>query len=49
MFGDVQGTLVFIGALLAAAFLASLGMTAHERSSSPAKLPVEVVASTVEG
>jgi predicted MFS family arabinose efflux permease len=50
LFGDVQGTLVFIGALLAAAFVACLGMApAHERVGSPAKLPVEVAASTVEG
>jgi predicted MFS family arabinose efflux permease len=50
MFGNVEGTLVFIGALLAAAFLASFSMApAQEKSHGPAKLPVEVAASTVEG
>ena len=50
LFGNVEGTLVFVGALLAAAFVACLGMTpAHVPVRSPAKLPVEAVASTVEG
>lgn len=50
VFGNVEGTLLFIGALLAAAFIACLGMApARERILSPAKLPVEVAASTAEG
>jgi hypothetical protein len=50
MFGNVEGTLVFIGALLAAAFLASFGMAPSQaKVRTPAKLPVEVAASTVEG
>jgi predicted MFS family arabinose efflux permease len=49
VFGNVEGTLVFIAALLAAAFLTCLTMApAHRTQRRPAKLPAEVAASTVE-
>jgi predicted MFS family arabinose efflux permease len=50
VFGDVEGTLIFIGALLVAAFVASLGIApAHADVLVPAKLAAEAVASTAEG
>jgi MFS family permease len=49
LFGDVEGTLVFIGALLTAAFVACLGMSpARDTVPGSPKLPAEVAASTVE-